>query len=92
MKSYNIEISKESLDSMLDPANLVIFQGGFMIKEDAKLIKYIEEPIVIIGKGFEDHLDLHGELVVQMGRYYPNSKNYQNYQDGEKLSYIILEM
>ena len=65
MKTYNIEITKESLDELLDTDNLDKsnkLKGG-------KWLKLIEDQIVKV-----EGENIRNQLTVNRGRYYPDSK------------------
>ena len=64
MKTYTIEITKESLDALLDPDNL---DKSNKLK-GSKWFKLIEDQIVKV-----EGEDLRNLLAVNRGRYYPDS-------------------
>ena len=64
MKTYTIEITKESLDALLDPDNL---DKSNKLK-GSKWFKLIEDQIVKV-----EGEDLRNLLSVNRGRFYPDS-------------------
>ena len=87
MKAYNIEITKESLDELLDTDNLD--QSNKL--KGSKWFKLIEDQIVKV-----EGEDLRNLLSVNRGRYYPDSKRatayiiiYLKCRKCKDLSYIV---
>jgi hypothetical protein len=90
MITYNIEIAMETLNKILEPANIVTFKGGFKLI-GGKWFSIFEEKI----------LETEGDLLkdqfkVNNARYYPNSKKaacffsiYANCKRCDDLAYSI---
>ena len=76
MKDYTFELSRESLNLILDEANLVTFKGGFKLVGASNWFKLIED-MIILKEGAE--FNLKDQLLMSQTRYYPDSKRALNF-------------
>jgi hypothetical protein len=68
MKNYTIELSKESMEAVIDPSNLAACHGGFKLI-GSKWFQFFEDQLVKV-----EGENKRSQFAVNKRRYYPDSK------------------